>query len=508
MVAAARRETEAAEKRNEQLKQQIRDTETLLASHHEQMQNLKAVVEQMSERGDADTNPTAPSTPGVPPHDKMSRMFDSPNVNQEDVAPDHPLKFTHLIQPVLRIDFEAYTDFQQLLRQAKMAAPPSRTPSGNYGGLAASISAFGRSTPDITSTSNGASNSSSPPAPVGAYPSPNASTSSLPTLKETKPYKRALTEDIEPTLRLDAAPGLSWLARRTVLNSMVAGTLIVEPQPPKLNKNFGPIYACALCGEHRKADLYKRKYRFRTSEAEDAQRYPLCDFCLGRLRATCDYVGFLRMCRDGHWRADTDEEIKSAWEEGVRLRERMFWCRIGGGVVPAASSQSKDSPGLPPRKSVSQESALSANGAPSQDEVPKEDPFQTSRHNRNVSTQAIMEKSEDERIDSAHADLSDDERHAAQVEGQLMREQQERDQAAVSEKSDQLPSEVEAKDHALDATEDCEVAAKVAPPPASTEESHHLDAAISPGTKDPVKEEEDLSKSAERLSITIPGSFE
>jgi hypothetical protein len=28
-------------------------------------------------------------------------------------------------------------------------------------------------------------------------------------------------------------------------------------------------------------------------------------------------------------------EKKSAWEESVRLRERMFWTRIGGGVVPA-----------------------------------------------------------------------------------------------------------------------------------------------------------------------------
>jgi hypothetical protein len=41
------------------------------------------------------------------------------------------------------------------------------------------------------------------------------------------------------------------------------------------------------------------------------------------------------MLKDGHWRAHGEEGEKSAWEESTRLRERMFWNRIGGGVVPA-----------------------------------------------------------------------------------------------------------------------------------------------------------------------------
>jgi len=41
------------------------------------------------------------------------------------------------------------------------------------------------------------------------------------------------------------------------------------------------------------------------------------------------------MLKDGHWRAHGEEGEKSAWEESTRLRERMFWSRIGGGVVPA-----------------------------------------------------------------------------------------------------------------------------------------------------------------------------
>ena len=42
------------------------------------------------------------------------------------------------------------------------------------------------------------------------------------------------------------------------------------------------------------------------------------------------------MLKDGHWRADDQESEKAAWEESVRLREQMFWCRVGGGVVPAS----------------------------------------------------------------------------------------------------------------------------------------------------------------------------
>ena len=162
--------------------------------------------------------------------------------------------------------------------------------------------------------------------------------STAPPLKDTKFYKRSLVEDIEPTLRLDLAPGLSFLSRRTVLSSLLQGSMVVEPFMPQ-TKFYGPIFACALCGEQRKAEPYVRKHRFRTSEEESAQRYPLCDYCLGRTRAAGDFVGFLRMVRDGHWRAESEEEQKGAWEEAVRLRERMFWARQGGGVIPSLVKQ-------------------------------------------------------------------------------------------------------------------------------------------------------------------------
>lgn len=46
------------------------------------------------------------------------------------------------------------------------------------------------------------------------------------------------------------------------------------------------------------------------------------------------------MVKDGHWRADDEDHEKAAWEESVRLRESMFWSRIGGGVVPVNLAES------------------------------------------------------------------------------------------------------------------------------------------------------------------------
>ena len=388
MVVAARLDKEAAEKRNEQLKNQLSDTETLLRSQQEQLQDLKAVVEKLSsEKDEFESNArasTAPSTPGMPPQEKTNRVPESASFIPvtpivDEVQPDHPLKFSHLIHPVLRNDLHAYRDFAELVKMARShtSTPPSRVSSGSFG----SLNVLG-----LASGSGQPPQSPSPATPVlnqgAGSNSPRESSFAVPPLKDTKMYKRALAEDIEPTLRLEIAPGLSWLARRTVLNSITAGTFGIEPIPPAANKFRGPVNACSLCGENRRGDAYARKHRFRTSETDEAQRYPLCDYCLGRVRSSCDYISYLRMVRDGHWRAETDDEVSTAWEEGVRLRERMFWQRIGGGVVPV--SLQRDSPGSP--ASPSANSSLESN---TECRAGTEDPFRSRDFGKRASISKI-----------------------------------------------------------------------------------------------------------------------
>ena len=361
MVAEARRDREAAERRTEQVRAQLNDTELLLASHQEQLAELKNVMQDMaSDRDDPDTTAsTAPSTPALPSNNDFNKVFEALHISpgSEGVAPAPPTSFSHLLSPVLRTDVQSYEDFRSLLQLSRTSTPPSRVTSGSYSGLnimnatssshrdqvtqGGRLPSNGSATSLSTSVtqSSATTTSNTPASAVSSVPSRDAYPSAIP-LKETRFYKRALSEDIEPSLRLDTAPGLSWLARRTVINSMCEGSLVIEPMPPSA-KSF--IFSCALCGENRKGEELARNHRFRTSENDNAQRYPLCAYCLNRMRATCDFLGFLRMIKDGHWRTEGAESEKIAWEESVRLRERMFWARIGGGCVPAFTC-ARDSP--------------------------------------------------------------------------------------------------------------------------------------------------------------------
>ncbi|EJT79691.1 hypothetical protein GGTG_04775 [Gaeumannomyces tritici R3-111a-1] len=383
----SQKEQEVLMKKNDLLRSQLADTEGLLKSQHDQLAELKAVMEQMGADRDDLTALTTPSSPGFSKFDpKDDDTPLSEGASQagmlEPISPSYPTSFTHLVQPVLRTDLSAYQDFMTLVHTTKKLVR-SRPPSGTQS--AGAMSALGLSLGHSTNGSN-ASAASMVSASASSTPSlpqtPNSPASglgitgaiaptSLPPLRDSKFYKRALAEDIEPTLRLDMAPGLSWLARRAVIGSITDGSLVVEPVPAgSPGSSLAAItrpqfFPCALCGESRKEEPHLRTHRFRTSEAESAQRYPLCkSYCLVRLRAVCDFLGFLRLLQGGHWRADDEDAERAAWEESVRLREQMFWARIGGGVVPAASLHQHFHGGSPMLGKSSSSSPREKGGSP------------------------------------------------------------------------------------------------------------------------------------------------
>lgn len=57
--------------------------------------------------------------------------------------------------------------------------------------------------------------------------------------------KRCVEEDSDPTLRLDLAPGLGFLSRRSIGTAIVDGTLLIEPF---FSGSELPSEKCALCG--------------------------------------------------------------------------------------------------------------------------------------------------------------------------------------------------------------------------------------------------------------------
>jgi Rab guanine nucleotide exchange factor SEC2 len=340
----ARAEHEALQRKNDLLKSQLADTEFLLKSQQEQLVELKQVMEQMGSERDDQTVGTVPSSPGF---SKIESKEDEEQVGAivqasvlEPPSPSYPTSYTYLLQPVLRTDLSSFHDFRELIRTSKRLSG-QRVPSGQLSlGSASAGSVAGSTTPSSASTSPASSSPQTPNTPMSSLSAGSTGSVSslpLPALKETKFFKRVLVEDIEPTLRLDIS-GLSWLARRAVLSAVTDGSLVVEPVPASTSYSRftkPEWYPCSLCGESKRSEEHLRTHRFRTSESGSAQRYPLCKYCLNRVRSTCDFLGFLRIVKDGHWRADDDDAEKAAWEESVRLREQMFWSRIGGGVVPA-----------------------------------------------------------------------------------------------------------------------------------------------------------------------------
>ncbi|EST06487.1 GDPGTP exchange factor Sec2p [Kalmanozyma brasiliensis GHG001] len=81
---------------------------------------------------------------------------------------------------------------------------------------------------------------------------------SLPNQLSLPFIKRSQEEDIEPCLRLDFAPGLNWLSRRSVNTAILDGNLLIEPlfsgsqtidedQIRRENAHLPPA-GCAMCG--------------------------------------------------------------------------------------------------------------------------------------------------------------------------------------------------------------------------------------------------------------------
>ncbi|KAI0897496.1 hypothetical protein F4806DRAFT_486865 [Annulohypoxylon nitens] len=351
----AKKEQEILQRKNEQLKAQLTDAESIMKSQQEQLAQLKLVMEQLTVERDNHSG-TAPSSPGF---SKFDTRDDDTQISEdalnlaatESIPPTYPTNLNHLIHPVLRSDLPAFDDFVSLIQTSKRLSN-SRASSGSYSGLNPLLGFGGSghasapsnsSTVSLSTISTPSANVSpqTPNTPASALSAGSAASTPLPSLKDSKFYKRVSVEDIEPTLRLDMAPGLSWLARRSVLNAMIDGTLVVEPVPtssPFKAISKPQFYPCSLCGEARKDTPHLRNHRFKTSESDSAQRYPLCKYCLDRVRSTCDFLGFLRLVKDGLWRADDADAERAAWEECVRLRDQMFWSRIGGGVIPVINN--------------------------------------------------------------------------------------------------------------------------------------------------------------------------
>lgn len=409
-VAAANKETHEVKRRNEQLQMQLEERDSLLENLQAQITGLKSVLEDMQERDQRQKHANRlsiqrSSTPqsgvgsgvgsgggsgGAQPDSSSGLSLSRPASAAAGGAPSvSALLDGNLwtpIRPVARRDVPPFEDFRTMVhirnvahqvrdqREAAMAAAASGSSANTSTNSAASGSAS--STPTTPDPGHGLSEAfvsySHSPTQLRLHLGSGSSTT-IP-LKEFRFFKRTLADEIEPTLRLDLAPGLSWLGRRSLMSAIIDGTVLIEPISA-VNENVriaagrseeevtsSSLYSsnrpvatkapCTFCGESRDSSLqYARLHNLTIAKAaahphrDDDDKsagsasssgqgpvstgYPLCQYCLNRVRSVCDFVVFMRSVRDGVWKIDDDATEQKAWDECVRLKERMFWARTG-----------------------------------------------------------------------------------------------------------------------------------------------------------------------------------
>ena len=361
MVASANQQKALVEKKNQQLRDQIKDGEALLASQTEQLAELKVLMQQINtdHRKDLDSPRVSlpPQSPGVNRADSdLARLLEamnlSPVTGDTDIPPSPSTALTHLIRPSIRTDIPAYEDFKNLIanshpRSHTPSHAPSRAGSGSYSGLAAGLGLLpNNSNPNLANSmkSDPATSRLAQAPHVPGQFSPNPDSKGPIALKDTRFIKRLIAEDVEPTLRLDLSPTISWLNRRSILSALTDSTLIVEPIPEASQRLYGKYTSCALCGDARKAGENPRTHAMRVREGEGATKWSICTLCLEKVRGVCDLIAYVRMIREGIVKCGDRKEEEEAWEELVRMRERLFWARMAGGVVPAFLPSIKNSP--------------------------------------------------------------------------------------------------------------------------------------------------------------------
>lgn len=192
---------------------------------------------------------------------------------------------------------------------------------------------------------------------------------------DTKFLKRLIADDIEPALRIDLAPGIGWLSKRSLLASIIDGRVSIEPisginetyrlnfqnnanNKPSENEVQSNLYSypahsppvainepCSLCGEERNdilehSRLYIMKVHPKTDSSTTSStsnlsanpavnQYPLCSFCLFRVRSISELFAFLRSLKTDAWKLTDEITIKKSWVELSRLRSKVFWSMIG-----------------------------------------------------------------------------------------------------------------------------------------------------------------------------------
>lgn len=286
MVATARKERHAFEVENSKLMEQIREKDSILEILNLQIKNLKKILQNVEEESMAKTASVKCS---VTDNDKsgsallLNRASTSSSNNFHDQL-SGPIYSPNITS--IRYDLDLYKEFMKFIAILPRCETLKETSSSS------------------------------------------------------KLLRRLINDEIQPILRLDHASGLGWIVRRTLMSLMMEGLIVVEPLSG-INENFQygsptlrssafrqasntkdnhlfnfpsdspPIAVhdkCSFCSEARDDILeHARMYVLKTQNKLDdgslvtTNNFPLCRYCLLKVRQTCEIFAFLRSLKFGTW---------------------------------------------------------------------------------------------------------------------------------------------------------------------------------------------------------------
>ncbi|SCU99190.1 LAME_0G02190g1_1 [Lachancea meyersii CBS 8951] len=300
MVADARRETHNIQIKNDKLTEQLQEKDVLLETLKIQLKNLKGVLYTLEEEQNAalmsNRNSIAANETGTVSSGSLEKTMSA-------LTGTLPTSDTVIFSPYiksLRYDLGLYNEFLKFVAVL----------------------------PECSSIRD--------------------------TTSRSKLLRRLVHDEIQPMLRLDNASGVGWYVRRNLMNLMMEGMVIIEPisginetyrlghssnsatsspQLPKADKfrdahlynypaNSPPVAIqdpCAFCSESRNDILeHGRLYVLKTLlKNEDgtitpSAQFPLCHYCLLKIRQTCEIFAFLRLLKSGAWHLEDLSDYKNS----------------------------------------------------------------------------------------------------------------------------------------------------------------------------------------------------
>lgn len=289
MVAVERLARARAEGKSEQLEKSLKNTELVMVEQQKILASLQQQIEQLEHEAQSEeivekesTSASEGALPGKgpgseseePPPMHISSLVRTPSDPSLDPAKDTRFLPLSLLRQQVQINVEAFREFiaflsflrrQRLLLKpfyeftqapARKGTPPLSDPL--RGMATGPISPFA---PNL-----GLQTPSNPFQAAGVgrhkdFPLLPANADALVQVSNqlSQPFlKRMQEEDSDPCLRLDLAPGLGWLNRRTAHTAILDGHLVIEPlfpggvvpddQDVRARTAHLPVATCALCG--------------------------------------------------------------------------------------------------------------------------------------------------------------------------------------------------------------------------------------------------------------------